>query len=134
MRLKTTLSILTAAAVLATTLGGCYILPTKIYADWPEYRIKRAGDDNGVMVAKVKRRGEKAKWPGDSYEVLVRWPTNLEFVPRGDLSVADRKKEAEAFLATLCGENKNIYVINESFNDRTGEIYYSLWCRPPEQG
>lgn len=133
MRLKTTLGILTAAAVLATTLGGCYILPTDSFADWPEYRVKRAGDE-GFMVAKVKRRGDKTKWPGDSFEVLVRWPTNLEFVPRGDISVADRKKEAKAFLATLCRENQNIYVINESFNDRTGEVYYNLWCRPPEQG
>ena len=67
--------------------------------------------NNGVLIAKVKRRGDKAKWPGDSYNVLMRWPTNIDFLPR-DVSEAERKKEGRgAFVQTLCGENQQPYVI-----------------------
>jgi len=121
-----------AAAFLLTTLGGCYVHEGDRFSDWPEYRIKRDGDENGVLIAKVKRRGDKEKWPGDSYEVLVRWPTNVELLPR-DLSDAERKKEGQAFIQTLCGENQQPFVINETFNLRAGEVYYSVWCRPAKK-
>ena len=113
--------------------SGCFIHESDRFADWPEYRIKRAGDENGVLIAKVKRRGDKEKWPGDSYNVLVRWPTNIDFLPR-DVSEAERKKEGQAFIQTLCGENQQPYVISESFNQRTGDVFYNLWCRPPSKG
>lgn len=132
-RYRTTFSQLLAAAILSVAVGGCYLFNDDRFADWLEYRIERAGDENGVLVAKVNRRADKAKWPGDSYEVLVRWPTNVEFLPR-DVDEKDRRKEAQAFLRTLCGENQKIFLIEESFNDRTGEVYFNLWCQPVKQG
>ena len=114
-------------------LGGCYLFNDDRFADWLEYRVQRAGDQNGVLVAKVNRRADKVKWPGDSYEVLVRWPSNVEFLPLA-INENERKKEAQAFLRTLCGENQKIFVIEESFNDRMGEIYFKLWCQPVKQG
>lgn len=119
-------------ALLSVSLGGCFLFDSDKFADWPEYRMERDGKDNGEMVAKVRRRGDKEKWPGDSYEVLVRWPTNIKYLQR-ELYEHERKKEAQAFLRKLCGEDRKIYVIDESFNDRTGEAYFKLWCQPPKQ-
>ena len=110
-------------------LSGCYLYNSANYDDWLEYRVKRDGDNTGELVAKVKRRGDKVKWPGDSYEILIRWPTNLEMLP----SQSERKEEAEAFVRKLCGANDNIFVIDESFNDRAAEVYFNLWCRPPKR-
>ena len=114
-------------------LGGCYLFNDDRFADWLEYRVQRAGDQNGFLVAKVNRRADKVKWPGDSYEVLVRWPSNVELLPIA-INETDRKKEAQAFLRKLCGGNQKIFVIEESFNDRVGEIYFKLWCQPVKQG
>ena len=132
-RYRITISRLLAAAILSVALGGCYLFNDDRFADWLEYRVQRAGDQNGVLVAKVNRRANKVKWPGDSYEVLVRWPSNVEFLPLA-INENERKKEAQAFLRTLCGENQKIFVIEESFNDRMGEIYVKLWCQPVKQG
>ena len=133
MQVRKTFLGIAGAAFLLSTLSGCFVHESDRFADWSEYRIKRAGDENGVLIAKVKRRGDKEKWPGDSYNVLVRWPTNIDFLPR-DVSEAERKKEGQAFIQTLCGENQQPYVISESFNQRTGDVFYNLWCRPPSKG
>ena len=130
---KSTIVVLTFAFGLTSVLGGCYLYDGANYDDWLEYRVKRDEQKVGELVAKVKRRGNKAKWPGDSYEILIRWPTNVEALPI-PLGPAERKKEADAFVRKLCGVNGDIYVIDESFNDRTGEVYFKLWCRPPKRG
>lgn len=132
IRYKTTILAIFGAAFLATALGGCYLFPAERFEEWPEYRVKRAGDENGVLVAKVKRQGDKVNWPGDSYEVLVRWPTNIGILPR-DMAKSERRTEAKAFLQTLCGDTQKLYVIEESFNERTGEVFYKLWCQPVKQ-
>jgi hypothetical protein len=132
IQFRKTISATVLAVFSVITLTGCFVFEGDRFKEWPEYRVKRAGDENGVLIAKVKRRGDKINWPGDSYEVLVRWPSNLAVLPR-DIAPADRKKEAQAFLRTLCGTDRDLYVIEESFNDRTGEVYYNLWCRPPKQ-
>jgi len=133
IRYRITILRLLAATILSVALGGCYLFNDDRFADWLEYRVQRAGDQNGVLVAKVNRRADKVKWPGDSYEVLVRRPSNVVFLPIA-INETDRKKEAQAFLRTLCGENQKIFVIEESFNDRVGEIYFKLWCQPVKQG
>ena len=88
---------------------------------------------NGELVAKVKRRGDKAKWPGDSYEIIIRWPTDVEVLPYA-LSNAILKMDADDFVRKLCAENDDIYVIEENFNERVSEAYYNLWCRPSKRG
>ena len=125
IRYRTTISRLLAAAILSVALGGCYLFNDDRFADWLEYRVQRAGDQNGVLVAKVNRRADRVKWPGDSYEVLVRWPSNVELLPIA-INETDRKKEAQAFLLRLCGGNQEIRVIEESFNDRTSEINFFI--------
>jgi hypothetical protein len=132
-RYRIAISRLLAAAILSVALGGCYLFNDDRFADWLEYRVQRAGDQNGLLVAKVNRRADKVKWPGDSYEVLVRWPSNVKLLPIA-INETDRKKEAQAFLRKLCGGNQKIFVIEESFNDRIGEIYFKLWCQPVKQG
>lgn len=129
---KSTIVALLCAFGLSGALGGCYLHDGDRFDDWLEYRMEREGYKNGELVAKVKRRGDKAKWPGDSYEIMMRWPTNIEALPR-PLPTAALKKDADAFVRKLCGENDDIYVIEESFNERTSEAYYNLWCRPPKQ-
>jgi len=118
---------------LSSTLGGCYLYDGDRFDEWLEYRMKREGHMNGELVAKVKRRGDKSKWPGDSYEIMMRWPTNIEVLPRA-LPSAVLRKDADAFVRKLCGENDDIYVIEENFNERVSEAYYNLWCRPSKPG
>jgi len=129
---KTTIARLFLTIGISGGLGGCYLYDSANYVDWLEYRVKRDGHKVGELVAKVKRRGDKAKWPGDSYEILIRWPTKVAglSIPLGP---AERKKEADAFVRKLCGVNDDIYLIDESFNDRTGEVYLNFWCRPSKR-
>lgn len=117
------------AAATPVALGGCYLYAGETFADWPEVRMPR--DGGGEMVGLVKPRGEK-DWPGESYEVLIRWPTALPLMPR-DLAPAQREKEGRAFIEKLCGEGRDIYIVLKSFNDRNGEVYYNLWCKPPKK-
>jgi hypothetical protein len=78
------------------------------FVDWLEYRVKRAGDENAALIAKVNRRTYNAKWPGDSYKVLVRWPTDVEFIPR-NFNEENHKEEAQAFFAdALRRESENL--------------------------
>lgn len=116
------------AAGMPMLLGGCYLYGGETFEGWPEVRVPR--DGGGELVGLVKRSGPE-KWPGDSYRVLLRWPSNLLALPR-DLSADLRHKEARTFIEKLC-EGRDIYVVLESFNDRTGEVYYDLWCKPPKK-
>ena len=128
-----TILALFCALGLSSTLGGCYLYDSDRLDDWLEYRMEREGHKNGELVAKVKRRGDKEKWPGDSYEIIMRWPTDVEVLPYA-LPRAVLKKDADAFVRKLCAENDDIYVIEENFNERAGEAYYNLWCRPSKRG
>ena len=133
IRPKGTIFALFCALGLLNTLGGCYLYNGDRFGEWLEYRVEREGHNNGELVAKVKRRGDKVKWPGDSYEIIMRWPTDVEVLPRA-LPSAILKKDADAFVRKLCAENDDIYVIEENFNERAGEAYYNLWCRPSKRG
>ena len=128
--LKVTIVPLIIAFGFSCVLGGCYLYNIDNYDDWLEYRVKRDGERSGELIAKVKRRGEKAQWPGASYEILIRWSLNAEILP----GLMDRKNETAAFVRKLCGVNDVIYIIDESFNDRIGEVYLNLWCRPSKSG
>ena len=130
---KSTIAALVCAFCLSGLLGGCYLYNGDRFEDWLEYRMEREGHMNGEVVAKVRRRGDKAKWPGDSYEILLRWPTNVPVLPR-PLMVAELKKDADAFVRKLCVENDDIYVIEENINERASEAYFNLWCRPSKRG
>ena len=132
-RSKGTILAIYFALGLSSTLGGCYLYDSDRLDDWLEYRMEREGHKNGELVAKVKRRGDKAKWPGDSYEIIIRWPTDVEGLPYA-LPSAILKKDADAFVRKLCDENDDIYVIEENINERAGEAYYNLWCRPSKRG
>jgi hypothetical protein len=57
-------------------------------------------DGNGALVTKMNWRADMAKSPGDSCEVLVHRPINVEFIPH-NIEEKDRKKEAWAFLHVL---------------------------------
>ena len=124
-RHRITISRLLTAAILSLALGGYYPFNDDRFADWLEYRVKRADDQYGFLVAKVNRRTDKVQWLGDSYKVLVRWPSNVELLPIA-INETDRKKEAQAFLLRLCGGNQEIRVTEESFNDRTSEINFFI--------
>ncbi len=119
---------LVCAVLISSLLTGCYLYSGDSFADWPEVRVERA-NKLGDLVAKVRRRTVHRKGPGESYVVMIRWPTNIPPLMQ-DLSRAERESEAKAFVETLCGEGHKVYVISHSFNDHTGEVYYNLWCRP----
>ena len=84
-----------SALGLSSTLGGCYLYNGDRFDEWLEYRMEREGHNNGELVAKVTRRGDKVKWPGDSYEIIMRCPTDVEVLPRA-LPSAILKKAADA--------------------------------------
>jgi len=127
LALRRLLTGIIAAALLPSALGGCYLYSGESFENWPEVRMARPG--GGEIVGLVKRRGSKEKWPGDSYDVLLRWPT----VPLLTLVAGpeERAREAQRFIEKLC-DGREIYVVQKSFNDRAAEAYYSLWCRPPK--
>ena len=117
-----------AMGLLPLATGGCYLYSGESFENWPEVRLEREG--GGEMVGRVKRSAPE-NLPGDSYKVLIRWPTGIPTLTRA-LAPEQREKEAEAFVRKLCGENRDIYVVLKSFNDRNGEAYYDLWCKPPK--
>ena len=42
-------------------------------------------------------------------------------------------KKSGAFTGrTACDDD--IYIIEENINERAGEAYYNLWCRPSKRG